>query len=286
MPSRRRPEERAIDLENVMTWARNKDDDSKVPTGVFKKLDSRLPTKPMQPSEERVHDIENALNWCRNNKIDVGVDKSPEAFKKIANSPMPDGRLPEQKTKHIEDPIDQLLPNNRIQTPANRARDIEGVLDWTSNNDVPPEEVQSIPAFKKLPQEPDRTRPVEDRMKDLDRTLTRSREIEGALDWMRSNGVSPHDEDAVDKFNKLPSAPVSRRNPEQRAKDLEHTLDWVRNKGNADACKDPTSEFRKLDSMLPKKNGQTPADGARDVEGALDWMRYSGVSPHGDDALE
>jgi hypothetical protein len=93
---------------------------------------------------------------------------------------------------------------------------------------------------------------------------------------------------AVDKFNKVPSVPISRRTPEQRAKDLENTLNWLRNKGKDDEVFDPTGEFRKLDSMLPKKNGQTPADRARDIKGALDWMRNNGVSPHDndDDALK
>jgi hypothetical protein len=38
----------------------------------------------------------------------------------------------------------------------------------------------------------------------------RAHEIEGALDWIHSNGVSPHDEDDVEKLNKLPPVPVSR----------------------------------------------------------------------------
>jgi hypothetical protein len=83
---------------------------------------------------------------------------------------------------------------------------------------------------------------------------------------------------AVDKFNKVPSVPISRRTPEQRAKDLENTLNWLRNKGKDDEVFDPTGEFHMLDSMLPKKNGQTPADRARDIEAALDWMRNNGVS--------
>jgi hypothetical protein len=99
----------------------------------------------------------------------------------------------------------------------------------------------------------------------------------GALDRMRNNGVFPHDEDAVENFNNLPSFSVSRRTPEQRAKDLENTLNLLRNKGKDDDGNDPTGEFRMLDSMLPKKRGQTPVDRARDIEGVLDWMRNNGV---------
>jgi hypothetical protein len=35
--------------------------------------------------------------------IDLGGDDTPKAFKKIANIPMPDGRLPAKKAKDIDD---------------------------------------------------------------------------------------------------------------------------------------------------------------------------------------
>ena len=75
---------------------------------------------------------------------------------------------------------------------------------------------------------------------------------------MRSKGVSPHDEDALEQFSKLPSVHVSHRTPKQRGKDLEYSLNWLRNKGKDDDVNDATGEFRKLDSVLPKKRGQTP----------------------------
>jgi hypothetical protein len=75
---------------------------------------------------------------------------------------------------------------------------------------------------------------------------------------MRSKGVSPHDEDALEQFSKLPSVNVSHPTPKQRGKDLEYSLNRLRNKGKGDDVNDPTGEFRKLDYMLPKKRGQTP----------------------------
>jgi hypothetical protein len=52
----------------------------------------------------------------------------------------------------------------------------------------------------------------------------RAREIEGALDWMRNKSLSHQDAIVVEKLNKLPSVPVSRRTLKQRAKDLDDNL--------------------------------------------------------------
>jgi hypothetical protein len=105
----------------------------------------------------------------------------------------------------------------------------------------------------------------------------RAREVEGALDWMRNNGVSPDDADSLDTFKQVGTVPTSGRTPEQRGKDLDDTLNWLRNKGKADGITDPTGGFRKLGQLLPKKRGQSPGERAREIEGALDWMRNKGV---------
>ena len=116
-----------------------------------------------------------------------------------------------------------MLPNKRIQTPENRAQDIEGVLDWTRNNDLPPEELQSIPLFKKLPQEPNRTRPVEDRMKDLDRTLP----------WMRNKDDEDDVNDSTSEVQKIDSILPKKPNqlPDDWAEEIEQVLDWLRTEG-------------------------------------------------------
>ena len=52
----------------------------------------------------------------------------------------------------------------------------------------------------------------------------RARDIEAALDWMRSNtGVSPADDDGVDKLNKDGSIPVSHRSSEERSVPVSNT---------------------------------------------------------------
>ena len=67
-------------------------------------------------SEERI------TTWLRNGK-DVDGDRTGD-FKKV----------------------DQLLPQKRGEKPEDRARDIEGALDWMRNNNVTPEEAAS-PSF-------------------------------------------------------------------------------------------------------------------------------------------
>ena len=91
---------------------------------------------------------------------------------------------------------------------------------------------------------------------------------------------------AVDKFNKVPSVPISRRTPEQRAKDLENTLNWLRNKGKDDDVNDPTGDFRKLDSMMPKQRVGAPDDRAYEINGPLDRLPVDGVSPLAGDAVD
>jgi hypothetical protein len=63
--ARRSPEDRVMDLEDVMTWMRNGKNPDDDPTGEFKKLDQMLPMKKKQPKEQRGRDIEAALDWVR-----------------------------------------------------------------------------------------------------------------------------------------------------------------------------------------------------------------------------
>jgi hypothetical protein len=87
----------------------------------------------------------------------------------------------------------------------------------------------------------------------------RASEIEGAIDWVRSNEVGP----AVD-----------------RKKDVDDVRTWLRSK-KADSL-DPAGDFKKIDQLLPKKKGQKPEDRAKEIEGALDWMRNKGMKPSDD----
>jgi hypothetical protein len=81
----------------------------------------------------------------------------------------------------------------------------------------------------------------------------RAHEIEGALDWMRNNGVSPDDGNALKTFNKAGSIQVSHCTPEERKKDAGVILAWMRNRKPKSL--DPTQEFKEIHQLLPKKKG-------------------------------
>jgi hypothetical protein len=131
------------------------------------------------------------------------------------------------------------------RTPKQRAKNLENTLYWLRNKGKDDDGNNPTSEFRKL----DSILPK----KAGQPPENRAREVQGALVWMRNNGISPHDDYCVEKLNKLPSIPASRRTPEKRAKDLKNTLNWLRNKGKDYDANDPIGEFRKLDSMLPKK---------------------------------
>ena len=64
--------------------------------------------------------------------------------------------------------VDQLLPKKPLQKPAERAKDIEAVIDWMRNNKIPLEELPSIPPMTKHPQKSATLRSPQDRLKDLE----------------------------------------------------------------------------------------------------------------------
>ena len=81
--SQHSPEERKKDMEDILDWIRSKKDDSKDPTGVFKKVDQLLPEKPswkiehmrlnsvrvsQRSPEERKKDVEDILDWIPSKK--------------------------------------------------------------------------------------------------------------------------------------------------------------------------------------------------------------------------
>jgi hypothetical protein len=121
---------------------------------------------------------------------------------------------------------------------------------------------------------------VEDREKDLNRTLTwmrnkddknfvkdstsevrkidsilpmkpnqspddRAEEIEQVLDWLRTEGVKLTNDEEPTSLNKIGMPPMPpRRTPEERAKDLHNVMTWARNMDNH--SNDPTGVFKKL----------------------------------------
>jgi hypothetical protein len=95
----------------------------------------------------------------------------------------------------------------------------------------------------------------------------RAREIEGALDWLRSKTVGRAGSEPSPGFGKVPQMKMSMRSPEERTRDLtvSSALNWIR-KGKGKSKKyDPSGEFAKLHKLLPKKRGQTEEERAREI---------------------
>ena len=64
-----------------------------------------------------------------------------------------------------------MLPVRKNQSPEERAREIEGALDWMRNNDVQPEDEGTAGVFGKLPLFASAQRSPEEREKDLEEIL-------------------------------------------------------------------------------------------------------------------
>merc|ERR1712048_936259 len=104
----------------------------------------------------------------------------------------------------------------------------------------------------------------------------RAKDVEGVLNWIRSNNIP-----SVPSFEgkasiNLPSDQVTIRTPEDRQKDVDDITNWIR-KGRGSDADTPTNEFATIDQMLPPKKNQSPDDRAKDVEGVLNWMRSNNV---------
>ena len=80
----------------------------------------------------------------------------------------------------------------------------------------------------------------------------RGREIEGALDWLRSITAGCAGSEPVPSFGKVPYMKMSTRSPEERARDLSSALKWIRKGKGKNKKYDPSGEFAKLNKLLPK----------------------------------
>ena len=58
--SRRTPEDREKDIDDIVRWLRNGKDDSDDPTVEFEKIDQMVSSKPGQKPKDRARDIESA----------------------------------------------------------------------------------------------------------------------------------------------------------------------------------------------------------------------------------
>ena len=177
--TRRSPDQRAKDLQDILNWMRKgkgqgkKKEDRYDPTAGFRKLDTLLAKKKGETPEDRARDIEGALDWLRSQGTSPVGDESILSLEKIGTVEM------------------------SRRTPGDRALDLEDALNWMRNKGMDDDVNDPTGDFRKLDSMLPRKR---DQIPD-----ERAREVEGALDWMRNNGVSPDDDDATEKFSKAGS---------------------------------------------------------------------------------
>ena len=72
--------------------------------------------------------------------------------------------------------IDQMLPTKKGQSPQDRAKEIEGALDWCRQHGVMPSDDGPVPGFNKVGSIPVSRRSPEERKADVD----------SVLNWIRS----------------------------------------------------------------------------------------------------
>ena len=140
--------------------------------------------------EQRAHDVSNALNWLRHKGTSNASKYDPTGdFKKL----------------------DSLIPSKSGQSPMERARELEGALDWCSNNDVSPCDDDFSHFFNKIGSVPVTERSQEQRANDLS----------CFLNWIRS--VKLDSLDSPDgEFRKLDDLlPIQMgQSSEDRARDI------------------------------------------------------------------
>jgi len=327
--SRRTPEERKGDVDAVMKWMRSGRSDSLDPTGEFTRIDQMLPKKEGQKPENRAREIESTLDWMRSTDVSPeDVELTTLGFKKLPSVPV-SKRTPEERINDIQaimkwmrhpqdkslDPsgeftrVHHMLPKKEGQKLKERAREIEGALDWMRNKGVKPSEEAPVGTFEKLGSILVSRRTPEERKGDVDAVMkwmrsgrsdsldptgeftridqmlpkkegqkpeNRARKIQSTVDWMRSMAVTVDNSEGTAPFRGLPSIPSSISTPEERENDVNDIMNWLHNPSGEKL--DPTGEFSRLDQILPKRKGQPLEDRARDIEQALDWTRNYFVS--------
>ena len=121
------PEDRAKDIDSVMTWMRNHRVAPSQKAGETATADKR-------GLREKSKDVEAVFNWLRNPTAydgddgDEDVDDSVDGF-----------RL-----------VDQLLPLSEGQSLASRAQEIDNVITWLRNDGIDLGVGDAVEAFKKI----------------------------------------------------------------------------------------------------------------------------------------
>jgi hypothetical protein len=120
------PEDRAKDIDNVLTWLRSDGVDltKDYSPEAFKKIANiRIPDG--RTPDQKANDVEGILKWVRNPKNNERPETAP--FEKV----------------------DQLLPPTPGRSLEDRAKDIDSVLTWLRNHGVNDSPEKSEP-FKKV----------------------------------------------------------------------------------------------------------------------------------------
>ena len=68
------------DVNSVLRWLRNKDDETLDPTGIYEQLDSSLGEKLGQSLEDKAEDHANALNWMGSSDFRCGLISETKTF--------------------------------------------------------------------------------------------------------------------------------------------------------------------------------------------------------------
>ena len=113
--------------------------------------------------------------------------------------------------------IDQMLPKKKNQASESRTKDIESVMDFLRNKNLPPEDVRNPPnLMEKLPSVPVTRRTPEDRRTDED----------SILNWLRQKKDKKHDT-TNDDFKKIDQLLPKKQGQKlkDRASDMEGVLD-------------------------------------------------------------
>jgi hypothetical protein len=224
-------------VRNILNWLRNSsNDDSLDPSGVFQKLQSSLPVKKGQPLEERAQALANALEWMRQRGLTPTDETYDSKLMDVSTMTEIPKRSPEQRSRDLSDALNFLrnkgetdenvdstgdfsklngfLPMKRDQTLEDRAKAIEGALDWIREQGSSADGADDFPSsFIQFPSTSIAKSSPEQRLKDL----------ENSIKWIRKGKGKSKKYDPTGDFRKLDKLLPKKRGqtPEERAREIE-----------------------------------------------------------------
>merc|ERR1712203_1167463 len=105
--SRKTPEDRKKDVEDVVDWLRSGKPVTKDIEETFETIDQLLPEKPEEKPQDRAKDIESVVDWCREKGVSPASLKPVPDFDKVPSKPV-SRKSPEDRKKDVEDIVDWL----------------------------------------------------------------------------------------------------------------------------------------------------------------------------------